>query len=886
MKNRQPPKLANQALRFFCSEELIEEIEGDLHEAYLHRHKLNGVWHARLLYWLDVIRFFKPYSFEKYSRSKQFLPMVNNYFKIASRNLLKRKGLTTINLLGLSLGISSMITVVIYLQYELDYDQHNPDAERIFRLVNDYRDQTYTCMSFVNYNDTIPSGQLKLINFLEDYEEVESACQFVPNLSAIGPDRRFYLTADGKEYIVDDLLYTNTGQQFQKIFPQKFIQGSPENAFSQFQTITISSSLAERLFAANWREKQLVNKTIRLGDATFTIGGVIEDLPGNMHFQFEAILHQATIPSWGSYTYVKLTDPSLISQIMNRFNQEVDLVYPGRSEDDLQKGTHAIALTDIHFTNDTLYEIKPTANMGYLLTFAVVGLIILLIIWTNYTNSTMATYANRQKELGLRKTLGARSGDIANQVVVEAVLITFISLPISWLLVYLFVPQLNELLEIKFDRMLLFQPLVIVALVLFVTLTGVISSLYPSLYYSRKTLLPLLQGKLSGAGAGSSKWGFRNALLTSQFLMLVVLVSITLIIQQQMNYVQNKALGFEPEGVVYFDLDSKEKFDLLKQKIVQLPEVEAIGTGAVPGQDLFNQLTYKMRGEDETFADGTVIYTTKGAFDVLGITSDAFRNMGERGAFVINRTAASKLAKSMGINEANLIGQTLITEPEWENEMYGFGVPHVIAGIIEDFDFFNLKHTSQPLLIEVRNETNYVYNMLIKLNTDDWITTITSIERAYAEVEQEVPFNLSFLDNHLSQLYRKEKNAGILTYGLTGVSLGLAIMGLISIVGFIALSRRKEIGVRKVFGASVGDILVLLNKDYVVMMLIAVVIAMPIVNVLADEWLSSFAYHIDPGVETVFLAGLCTLLIVLSVVIIQTLRTANLNPTEAITDKG
>ncbi|MEL6557991.1 MAG: FtsX-like permease family protein [Bacteroidota bacterium] len=877
----QPPKIASRFLQWFCAEELLEEIEGDLHEAFYFRSRKYGHLRAKWLYFTDVIRFFKPYSFEKYSRSKQYIPMVKNYFKIAVRNLLKRKGLTALNMVGLSVGIASVLMVSIYLFHELNYDKHVPESEKVFRMVNQYRDQTYTCMAFFDYYGTTADGQLKLIDFLKNYPEVEQVSHFVLNNSPIGPNDQYYVTAGDKKFVLDDFLFTNTGLPFQEIFPQQFIQGSPENAFADFQKIILTKPLAVRLYGGLWEKEQVIGKSIQISDETFIVGGVVEEMPGNSHFQFSAIVYQATIPSWGAYTYLKVQNPDQIGQVVDRFNAEVDLMYPGRSEDPLQKGVKAVALTDIHFTDGMLYELKPTANQAYLLTFGIVGIIILLIIWTNYTNLAIATYANRQKELGLRKTLGARTKDISNQVMTEAVLITLLSMPVSWLIVYSAMPAFNELLNIGFDRTDLFHPVAFLYLLLILIVTGLISGIYPSVVYSRKSLVGLLEGKLNNV-RNAGKLNFRNALLTSQFFMLIVLVSITLIIQQQMNYVQSKEMGFEKEGVVFFEINGAEKYNLLEQQLKQIPEIESVGNGMIPGQDMYNQLTYKMKGTDITFADGTFIYASKGAFDVLEIQSDAFRDIeSKKTVFVVNRTAAKKLATAKGISENELVGQTLIAEPEYEFEGE-MGYEKVIGGIVEDFDYFNLKHNSQPLLIDVFHESAYVYDVLIKAKTDNWVQTIADIEKAYLSIEKKRPFDITFLDNHLHQIYQKEKNAGILTAGLTGVSMGLAIMGLIGIVGFITFSRQKEIGVRKVFGASIKDILFILNKDYLIMMVIATVIAAPAVIFLANKWLDSFAYHIDPGLKTIGVAGLLTLAIVMMVVISQSVRSARSNPADTL----
>ncbi|MGB3464040.1 MAG: FtsX-like permease family protein, partial [Cyclobacteriaceae bacterium] len=664
-------------------------------------------------------------------------------------------------------------------------------------------------------------------------------------------------------------------------FPQQFIQGAPEIAWSRFQTMVLTESMAMKLFGSNWKSDQVIEREIRVGEEVFTVGGVVQDPPGNMHFRFGAIVHQEQIPSWGAYTYVKLLDDNQIARVMTRFNNESDLVYPGRSEDILQKGSEAVALTDIHFTKGMLYEIKPTANFGYLITFGVVGVIILLIIWTNYTNLAIVTYANRQKELGLRKTLGARSKDIAGQVLIEATLLTLISLPVSWLIVYLLIPELNELLNISFDRMYMTHPLALGIFIILLLGTGLLSGLYPSLVYSRKSLTKLLHGKLNATRTGT-KLNLRNSLLTAQFFMLVVLVSITLVIRQQMTFIQQREMGFEKEGVVYFEVDGIEKYNLLAPQLKQLTEVKKVSNGMIPGQDMYYQLTYKMKDTETTFADGTFIYTSGASFDVLGITSDALRDLDEKGkVFVINRTAAEKLAVAKGVPVDELVGQTLVTEPEMETET-GFGEERIIGGIIENFDYFNLKYESQPLLIEVREQITYVYNMMLKVDTDNWVNTISDIEAVYLSIEKDKPFELTFLDNHLDQIYREERNAGVLTAGLTGISLGLAVMGLIGIVGFMTLSRQKEIGVRKVFGATVRDILIILNKDYLMMMLIATALSVPVVLYLSNRWLDSFAYHISPGIATVAFAGILTLAVVLIVVVSQSLRSAAANPTDTL----
>ncbi|WP_421765029.1 ABC transporter permease [Ekhidna sp.] len=882
-KHSSPPKWATQFLRWFCSEELLEEIQGDLEEAFYHRKANHGKWKANLWYISDVFKFFKPYSFENYSRTKQFMPMLKNYVKVSIRNILKRKGFTAINMLGLSIGITAVMLVGLYIHHELTYDKQFPASENIYRLVNNYRDQTYTCMYFSDYYDSDFETQLTLIDKLKSYDGVVDACHFVPNTSAIGPSNKWYVYVDDREFVREDFLFTNTGIEFQKLFPQQFLIGSPENAFSKFNTVVLTESTAETFFGKEWRYFDLLSKDIRLSDETFSIGGVVADLPGNTHFDFGVIVHQRRIPSWGGYTYFK-TEPNTSGEtIAYQVNQDIESIYPGYTENVLSKGVGLVALTDVHFTDGMLYEIKPIANSQYLLIFGVVGLVILLIIWTNYSNLSIATYAGRQKELGVRKVMGARASDVAYQVMVEAILLTLLCFPIVLGLVYVFLPGLNGLLEVSIQDTIIFNPILIFIFLGVLVITGLISGLYPAIAFGQKSMLRLFDGKL-GSGKAGQVFQFRRILLTTQFFMLIGLMSLAAIIMQQMHYISEKSLGFEKDGVVFFEVRGPEKYDQIKSLVETFPEVVAVGNGIIPGAEMYNQLTYQMKNTDEVLSDGTHLYTSIGSMEVLGIQSEAF-NLLEKGkdsVFLINETAAKKLAAIKGVSPNELIGETLVMEPEWENEDWGYGIHYTIAAIIDDFDYFNLKYESQPLLLEVHTDPDWVYNMLLRVNTDNWIETVNKIEEAYLQVENERPFDLAFLDNYIDQQYKKERNAGKLASGLTIVCIILSVMGLVGIVGFITLSRQKEISVRKVFGASVPQILAFVSKEYLVMMAVATIVAIPAAIYLANQWLESFAYRIEPSFWVVIFSGLLTLVIVIIVVIAQSYKSANLNPSDTL----
>lgn len=878
-----PPRWASRFLSWFCDEALLEEIQGDLEEAYYHRYKRVGRQQANRLYIADVFSFFKPYAFEKYSRAKQFLPMFDNRFKIALRNILHHKRFTFINGAGLIVGISAIVLISLYLNYELTYDQAVPQHERTYRLVNQYRDQVYTCMRFQQYFDTEAEQQLTLLEHLENYPNVEKACHFVPSKSAIGGGGRFFAYVDEQQHELENILFTNTGPAFHSVFPQRFLLGDPTSAFGAFSSVVLSASLAERWFGPSWSKRRILGKTIRLRDEIFTINGVVADVPANSHFTFEMILTQEQIPSWAAYTYLQLDEGNDITTLVEQLNADVDLFYPGYTEDVLSKGITAVPVADIHFTEDMLYEIKEVANQTYLSTFGIVAFIILLIIWTNYTNLSVAMYADRQREIGMRKVLGARSQDVAGQFFLEAVGLALLCLPFILLVVVFCLPHFNALMGCDIPTGQLFSLPVVLGLVGLLVLTGIISSAYPALVYSRRKTMRLF-GQITEKRIVTRYFNFRNGLVTLQFFLVVSLLSMTYFIFQQMQFIEQRDLGFTKEGMLYFEIDGAEKYGQLKSLLQAIPAIEAVGAGGVPGTDMYNQLTYKLKDTEVTLSDGTEQYIGYDAVQTLELDCPSCTQLaeGKSQLFVINETAAKKLAKIKGVAPEELVGEVLVTEPEWENEEYGYGVHHTIDGIISDYKHFSLKYPNQPLLINIYQQPEWVYEMMIRTNTEDWDATLSEIKAAYTQIEAERPFTPKFLEERLSTLYESEARSGQLLAILGIIAIVLALMGLAGVVAYLAYRRQKEIGIRKVLGASVGSILLGFQREFGLLLLVAVVLALPVSLLAAGSWLADFAYHIEPQLWVILGAGVAVLLLVFLVISIQARRAATRPPMEIL----
>ncbi len=344
--------------------------------------------------------------------------------------------------------MTSVMLIGLYLQYEYSYDHSVPGYQRVYRLTNQYRDQSYACMLFNDYYNSTRETQLRLPEHLKKYDEVAEACHFVLSQSAIVGEERLFIESDERKEVVDNILYTNTGEEFQEIFPQKFILGTPGSAFRGINRLIISKSTAKDWFGKTWADQEILGKLFTLSDNVYELTGVVEDPPGNLHFDFNLILTVDRIPSWGAYSYIKLKPNTNVVSVIDRLNKEKELIYPRLADTELDKGITSIALPDIHFTRGTLYELKGIANKEYLITFGIVLIVILIIIWTNYTNLAIAMYQDRQKEFGMRKVMGARTMDISFQLLLESVLLAFLCFPICWLILQYTLPHFNQLMNI------------------------------------------------------------------------------------------------------------------------------------------------------------------------------------------------------------------------------------------------------------------------------------------------------------------------------------------------------------------------------------------------------------------------------------------------------
>jgi len=889
MSTQQPPNVPRRFLHWFCDESLFEEIDGDLHEAYLKNQKTKGETKANISYWLDVLRFFKPYSFEKYSSTKQYLPMVKNYLIIAIRNILKRKGFTAINVGGLSISLTVLILVTVFIRYHLTFDSHYPNIENVYRIGDNYRSQSYAPFKFDGYWDASKESQMRLVNLLKSYPEVKSAAQFLQSASEISGQEIYYIEVGEQRFREDNLVFTNTPKDFFEIFPQKIIKGSQASFESSINSILLTERTAIKLLGHHWESEEIAGTICKIGGENYAIAGVVQEPIPNSHFGFNILVHREIIPSWGAYTYMKINEEMEHSTVLARLQNQMDKVIPGYSTDILEKGPYAVSVEDIHIADGSLlYELRPVISVTTLKIFSAIALVILLITWTNYTNLTVAVYTQRQKELGVRKVLGARSKDIGLQMFTEITLIACLSLPVALAIAHFILPSFSHLMDIGLDYNALFDPMVLLIIFGVTLLTGILSSAYPVLAFGSRKEIGLIKSKLSFKG-GKYQFGVRRALIGLQFLLLISLVSMSAYTYQQMEFVATKDMGFDSSGIISIPASNIQQHQAIKSVLLQIPDIEAVGAGYMPGAEMWNQTTYKLEGENEVFDDAHILNFDIGMAEALGWDHIALNQLrdGKKAVRLINESMAQRMKDAYGYTELDLINKRVITEPEYVDDETGeIGVPYIIDGIIGDFHFFSLKNKVNPLIVQIGKNLSWTTNTVIKLKDGaNLAVSLGRIEDLHSELEPELPFELIFLDERIEQLYKSEQRMLTLMGILSTTAIGLAIMGLIGLVSYMVYIKRKEMGIRKVFGASVTQILVIINKEFVVLMLVASVLAVPIIYWAMQLWLSDFAYRISLNPLVIIVSAIISLSLVILIVSLQSSKAATINPKDLLSEE-
>jgi len=851
--SEKPPQLSLWILKRFVFPYTDLPLIGDLEEEFHRVGVERGMTKSRAWFRLQVVKSL-PFMFRNiFYWSGQ---MLKNYMKIAWRNLKRHRGYSFINIAGLAIGMACCMLILLWVQDELSFDRYHENSENIYRIIQDINFSDHSTSWAINQGPLGPSLE-------NDFPEIVDFCRMTGRgVTITYGDLRF----DEELGMVDESLLS--------MFSFPLTLGDPETALSEPQSIVFSEDMAEKYFPG----ENPLGKTIRIDNQfDFLVTGVMKNMPTNSHFRYDFLIPfifgrkwNYTVDSWGNssfYTYVQLQKGVPAQEVIQKISGY--LFDKPTIEKDARLNLQP--LKRIHLHSDYEYD-RPHGDIRYVRIFSLIAFFILLIACINFMNLTTARSANRAKEVGMRKVSGAYRSDIIKQFYGETILFAVLAMQIAILLVVVLLPLFNHLAakELTFD---LFRNSLIWWGLAGVTLaTGLISGSYPALYLSAFHPVRVLKGALSAGARGA---GFRKVLVVIQFSLTILLVVGTILIHQQIRFMQNQKLGYNKEHLVYMGMrgNMRTNFEAIKNELLKNPNIVGVTAASNPptfGYAFSNSLwRWEGQSPDEEILMRAV-FADKGYFDVLGmeiLAGEGFsRELPTEGEFytVVNEEAV----RIMGMDEP--VGQWLSI-----GENRG-----MILGVVKDFHFAPLRTKIEPLIIIYSVPQSRI--LFARLQSGNMTSTIGYIEEVWKKFAPSYNFNYRFLDEALDSLYRTEQRIGSISRAFSLLAIFVSSLGLFGLASYMAEQRTKEVGVRKILGASVVNLVVLLSKEMTKWVLIANLIAWPLAYFVAGKWLQGFAYRIGIGISPFIIAACLTLSVALLTVSFQSVRAARSNPADSL----
>lgn len=792
--------------------------------------------------------------------------MFKNYLSIAFRHLYKRKFYTAINIVGLAIGLAAGLLITIYVLDELSYDRFHKRADRIYRVTTE-----------TNFNGRF-SGSASTNHHVGEVIDDE-----IPEIeTTVRVHQQGYRTVK----VSDELFSPQTlavDSNFFQFFTFSLKEGNPATALDDPSSVVVTEELAKELFG---QSAGVVGKTLMMGEKVFRVTGVAENPPTNAHFHFEML--KQFIPrassriNWGNVygvvsTYFLLAENASVEEVPAKI-KELAITYNPQIAEGIKLGKFDVnffaqPLTSIHLHSNLDMELEANSDIRYVYIFSIIALFVLIIAGVNYVNLATARSADRAKEVGVRKTLGAIRRPLIAQFLTESLLVSLTATLLGLGLAELFRRPFNQLANKELSLNLLDNPTLGIAVLVIGLGVGILAGLYPAFYLTRFQPLHVLRGSMKTGRKGKN---FRNALVVFQFAISIVLIVCTTVVYQQLQYLQNKKLGYNQENVVILGNAVQSNFDAFINEVKAHPQVRSVAASSQSPHLITNaQGGLQVRGQDEDqiyqlnrlFVDPNFLSTFK-------IPLKEGRNFSEMlasdtAAMILNEAAVRR----MGIEDP------LNTQVQRNNEW------HQIIGVIEDFHFQSLRNEIAPMFILLGRDPGYYNNIDIRINGEDVPGTLAFLEETWQKFAPDNPFYYSFLDQDYEALYRTEMRLGQVFGIFTGLAIFVACLGLLALVAFMAEQRTKEIGIRKVMGASVRNIVLLLSQGYTKLIIIALLVAIPVSYLAMQQWLADFAYRTNLNIWVFAGAGLAALLIAWLSVSYQSIKAALANPVDALRDE-
>lgn len=797
--------------------------------------------------------------------------MIQNFIKIALRNFRLQPGYTILNVLGLTIGITATLFILLYLTEETRFDAYHEKADRIYRISSDITEPDNHFRWAVT--QTPLALQLK-----QDYPEVEEYTRFIPNgRTRLEYKDRFFF--EEKVYLAD----STVGD----VFSFDFVRGDGKSALREPNSIALNESVAKRIFGDN----NPVGESLKTpGGREYKVTGVYRDMPKYSHLLADAMisansdtsLMRPSPGSWGGfgiYSYVLLkegADPgAFAAKLPEVIKKYVAVIF---DQFDVKVKYELLPLKSIHLNSSFEGEAEPSGEAGFLYIFGAVALFMLLIACINYMNLSTARATRRAMEVGVRKVLGSERRQLVAQFISESVLFTLTALLLSFILAVLLLPAFNKTFDLSLGRELFFSPPVLLGALVIVLLAGVAGGSYPAFYLSGFEPIKVLKGSLA---RGSGNPVLRKALVIVQFAITIFMIIGTGVIYDQMHFLRVKDLGFDKENVLTFELESRparQKYDILRQKLLQNPKITSIGTcTTTPGQGFGKNL---MNAENSA---GTM---EQYGIDLFGVDYDYFPTLGAK--FVAGRNFSRDFKTDTA--EAVLVNEAMVKRFGWKDPIgrkFQFGtddtLPMVrVVGVVKNFHQRSLYEPIAPLLFYLQNNNSVVHARINPQNPKELNETIAYVEKTWQEVFPNTPFDYDFIDASFMELYRADQIRARIFTLFSVLMIIVACLGLLGLASFTAEQRTKEIGVRRVLGAATGDIVILLTRNFVLMVAIATIPAFLVAWYFMKKWLETFAYHTSMNFGLFAAAFLLVVILTLLTTGYHALKAAASNPVKSL----
>ena len=861
-RKKSPPRIAKWIISRLSHYEKEHALADAMEAEYFEIRARYGTILSWIWYWFCTVG--TLFHYLKFSLLWSMI-MFKNYLKIALRNMRKHKVYSFINISGLAVSIACCLMILMHIRFESSYDNYHKDTDRVYRLGIDIDTPSFK-------RTFAPISYLEASYLKENFPQVEAVARFV-SLNNV-------LVRKGETVFYEDNFIRADNDIFDVLtFP--FIHGDPEKALIRPGTLVISESAGHKYFG----NENPTGQTIQVSGDEFVITGVIADPPKNTHLQcgFIASMVESEIEDgmkrhWHLnvfYTYIKfrpdIDAQALLPEIGAGANAHKDIKEGDKYTYFLQ------ALNDIHLYSHISGELDPPGNPTYLLIFGVIAGLILIIASINFINLSTARAATRTKEVGMRKIVGAFRKQLITQFLGESLLTTLLAVFLGCLIVVSFLPLYSNLTEIPYTMRDLVRFDLLPAMTGIILFSGVIAGSYPAFFLSGFRPVAILKGRQGGRSKGNS---LRRAMVVGQFIVSFILIAATIVVTQQIQYMKNKNLGFEKEQKIVIPVRQgasiSDNFETVKAEFLKYSSVTgaAVSSG-IPGR-LAQGGNVKLVGEAEDMAQ---------RMDYLFVDTDFIREYGitlaagrafqkelvtDRGSsFMINETAVRKFGWSQS---AQALGKTIYTGY--------YGGKGEIIGVVKDFHFFGLQQEIGPVIIHIRPDLfRYIS---LTLSTENLGQTLAFVKNTWEALFPGIPFDYFFLDTYFDRFYREEEKVGTLVSVFGILAISIACLGILGLTAHTTQRRTKEIGIRKVIGASAARIAGLLTGEFVKWILFANFIALPAAYYILNKWLAGFAYRVGFSVWFLLVPSAFTLGLAALTVCYHTIKAAAANPVDSL----